>query len=77
MEKEFSKEIKDITSEIIAGYSKGRAIDKVDLFTQPDKTEIIYILDKLFEFVTAMHHVGSVNTFKCPVQSLRKTEVGE
>lgn len=53
MEKEFSKEIKDITSEIIAGYSKGRAIDKVDLFTQPDKTEIIYILDKLFEIVYA------------------------
>lgn len=49
-------EISKITKDIVDNYNEQRAIDKVDLFTQPDKAEIIYILDKLFEIVYAGYY---------------------
>lgn len=45
--KKIEKEIQSIASEIIADYSNGRAIDKVDVFNQPDRATIIDITNKL------------------------------
>ncbi len=44
-------QIKDVIQAIVEDYGKGRAIDKVDLFSQPDKAEIISLVEKLFEIV--------------------------
>lgn len=44
-------EIDAVIHDIVTDYRKERAIDKVDLFSQPDKAEIISLVDKLFEIV--------------------------
>jgi serine O-acetyltransferase len=51
MEKMIEREITDVISGIVEDYTKERAIDKVNLFSQPDKAEIISLVDKLFEIV--------------------------
>lgn len=56
MESIIRKEISSVTKEIVASYSQERAIDKVDLFYQPDKNEVIYVLEKLFEIVYAGYY---------------------
>ncbi len=40
-----------VVADIVDDYKKDRAIDKVDFFSQPDKAEIISLVDKLFEIV--------------------------
>jgi serine O-acetyltransferase len=44
-------EVNDILSDIMDDYKKGRAVDKMDIYNQPDKTEIMTILDSLFSIV--------------------------
>ena len=39
--------IREVTAEILADYQKGRAIDKTDVFSQPDQTVIIDIVNKM------------------------------
>lgn len=48
--------MKGIIRNIISDYEKGRIIDEVDLHRQPDKAEIISIVDKLFEIVYAGYY---------------------
>ena len=45
------KEIKGIVDDILADYSHGRGIDKMDSFGQPDKEIIIDIVQKLIKIV--------------------------
>lgn len=51
MGKLIENEIGDVIHDIVDDYRRERAIDKVDLFSQPDKAEIISLVDKLFEIV--------------------------
>ena len=44
-------ESKTILKDILDDYKKGRAVDKMDIYNQPDKTEIMTILDNLFSIV--------------------------
>ena len=48
--------IGSIVDEIVGDYQGERAIDKMDLFSQPDKAEIIALVDKLFEIVYAGYY---------------------
>ena len=43
--------IKEITAEILRDYQKGRAIDKTDVFKQPDKEVIVDIVSKLMQIL--------------------------
>lgn len=47
MENLIEKEIGDITAELLADYGDGRYIDAVNIFSQPDKREIIEIIKGL------------------------------
>lgn len=51
MGKMIENEIGAVIQNIVDDYRKERAIDKVDLFSQPDKAEIISLVDKLFEIL--------------------------
>lgn len=44
-------EVNSILTDIMADYGKGRAVDKMDIYNQPDKAEIMSILDELFSVV--------------------------
>ena len=44
-------EVGAILTDILDDYKKGRAVDKMDIYNQPDKTEIMDILDSLFSIV--------------------------
>ena len=44
-------EVGAILTDILDDYKKGRAVDKMDIYNQPDKTEIMDILDRLFSIV--------------------------
>ena len=44
-------EVSNILDDILTDYAKGRAVDKMDIYNQPDKTEIMTILDSLFSIV--------------------------
>jgi len=44
-------EVNGILSGILGDYKKGRAVDKMDIYNQPDKAEIMTILDSLFSIV--------------------------
>jgi serine O-acetyltransferase len=44
-------EIKQIVSEILDDYRKERAVDKIDIFNQPDKNEVIEIVEGLLQIV--------------------------
>jgi serine O-acetyltransferase len=44
-------EVNDILASILDDYKKDRAVDKMDIYNQPDKAEIITILDSLFLIV--------------------------
>ncbi|MBR6898058.1 MAG: serine acetyltransferase [Lachnospiraceae bacterium] len=56
MDKIIRREIDNITDSIVRDYERGRTIDKVDIFSQPDKSEIINILNELFEIVYAGYY---------------------
>lgn len=45
------REVNNILSGIMDDYKKGRAVDKMDIYNQPDKVEIMTILDNLFSIV--------------------------
>ncbi len=45
------KEIKDLAEQILTDYDNGRAIDKMELYNQPDKDAIVEILDKLISIL--------------------------
>lgn len=51
MEKIIEQEIGNIVKGILGDYQSERAIDKIDIFKQPDKQEIIKIIDGLFQIV--------------------------
>jgi serine O-acetyltransferase len=44
-------EIKEIVSDILNDYRKERSIDKIDIFNQPDKNEVIEIAEGLLQIV--------------------------
>lgn len=44
-------EVGAILTDILDDYKKGRAVDKMDIYNLPDKTEIMDILDRLFSIV--------------------------
>ena len=44
-------EVNTILSDILEDYQKERAVDKMDIYNQPDKAEIMNILDELFSIV--------------------------
>ena len=44
-------EISSIVSDILEDYKNGRAIDKIDLFPQPDKDVVVDIVHKLLKIV--------------------------
>lgn len=44
-------EVNSILTDIMSDYGKGRAVDKMDIYNQPDKAEIMSILDELFSVV--------------------------
>lgn len=44
-------EVNSILTDIMADYGKGRAVDKMDIYNQPDKAEIMSILDEMFSVV--------------------------
>ena len=44
-------EVNPILADIMADYGKGRTVDKMDIYNQPDKAEIMSILDELFSIV--------------------------
>lgn len=44
-------QVNDILDHILNDYKNGRAIDKMDIYNQPDKAEIMAILDSLFSIV--------------------------
>ena len=44
-------EVGAILTDILDDYKKGRAVDKMDIYNQPDKTEIMDILDRLPLFI--------------------------
>jgi serine O-acetyltransferase len=44
-------EVNDILTSILDDYKKERAVDKMDIYNQPDKAEIMAILDSLFTIV--------------------------
>jgi serine O-acetyltransferase len=44
-------EIKEIVSGILNDYRKERSIDKIDIFNQPDKNEVIEIVEGLLQIV--------------------------
>lgn len=43
--------VSGILTAILDDYKKGRAVDKLDIYNQPDKAEIMAILDNLFSIV--------------------------
>lgn len=45
------QEVGGILDDILEDYKKGRAVDKMDIYNQPDKAEIMDILDSLFSIV--------------------------
>lgn len=45
------REVDGILTDILDDYKKERAIDKNDIYNQPDKNEIIAILDHLMAIV--------------------------
>jgi serine O-acetyltransferase len=51
MENRIEQEIGSIVSDLIADYRQGRSIDAVNIFKQPDKKEIIAIIDGLLMLV--------------------------
>lgn len=44
-------EVNSILTDIMSDYGKGRAVDKMDIYNQPDKAEIMSILDEMFSVV--------------------------
>jgi serine O-acetyltransferase len=44
-------EIKEIVTEILADNRQERSVDKIDIFNQPDKNEVIEIVDGLLQIV--------------------------
>ena len=51
MKNMIENEVKSILADIMEDYQKGRAVDKMDIYNQPDKAEIMSILDELFSVV--------------------------
>ncbi len=51
MENQISEHIADLTTEILNDYKNDRIIDRMDVFSQPVKEEIIEMTDKLFRIV--------------------------
>lgn len=51
MENKIEHEINSIVGDILEDYRKGRAIDRRDIFNQPDKDVIIHIVQKLLGIV--------------------------
>lgn len=51
MKNMIENEVKSILADIMEDYQKGRAVDKLDIYNQPDKAEIMSILDELFSVV--------------------------
>ncbi len=51
MDREDDKEIRDLADQILEDYDKGRVIDKMDLYDQPDKEAIEELIDKLISIV--------------------------
>lgn len=51
MEEIKNARIREITAEILRDYQKGRAIDKTDVFKQPDKEAIVDIVTKLMQIL--------------------------
>jgi serine O-acetyltransferase len=49
--KAIEKEIKEIVNDILEDYRHERAVDKIDIFNQPDKNEVIEIVDGLLQIV--------------------------
>jgi serine O-acetyltransferase len=49
--KAIEKEIKEIVNEILDDYRHERAVDKIDIFNQPDKNEVIEIVGGLLQIV--------------------------
>ena len=44
-------EIVNLVDDIIADYDKGRSIDKINTFSQPDKEVVIDIVNKLQKII--------------------------
>ena len=63
-------EVGAILTDILDDYKKGRAVDKMDIYNQPDKTEIMDILDRLFSIVSPgfFHDIRSVHFFHALLQ---------
>lgn len=51
MGKIIEREIRNIVDGILEDYQTERAIDKIDIFKQPDKQKIIAVIDGLFQLV--------------------------
>ena len=51
MKNKIENEVGGILADILSDYKKGRAVDKMDIYNQPDKAEIMDILDSLFSIV--------------------------
>lgn len=51
MTNSIENEIQDIVGDILKDYQKGRTIDKIDIFNQPDKDVIIDIIHKLLKIL--------------------------
>jgi serine O-acetyltransferase len=62
MERKIENEIGDIVGEILEDYRKGRAIDKRDIFNQPDKDEVIRIVQELLGIIYPGYYRD--NTYK-------------
>lgn len=54
-------EIVNLVDDIIADYDKGRSIDKINTFSQPDKEVVIDIVNKLqkiiFQATSRINHI--------------------
>lgn len=57
-------EIVNLVDDIIADYDKGRSIDKINTFSQPDKEVVIDIVNKLqkiiFQATLRINHIAVI-----------------
>lgn len=57
-------EIVNLVDDIIADYDKGRSIDKINTFSQPDKEVVIDIVNKLqkiiFQATSRINHIAVI-----------------
>jgi serine O-acetyltransferase len=51
MNNAIENEIEEIVEDILTDYRKERAVDKIDIFNQPDKNEVIEIVEGLLQIV--------------------------